>query len=308
MNLSVAICTHNPRPEYLQRALAALREQTLAMKDWELLLIDNASAEPLAGRFDLTWHPNARHVREEELGLTPARLRAIREADAELLMFIDDDNVLAPDYLETTLDIRARYPLVEVIGSGCIAGEFEVAPEKWMEPYLSSLALREVDRDLWSNDPQHMRWYPCGAGMCMTAKVAHAYASLCATDRRRQLLDRRGNSLVSGGDNDICYLAGSMGLGVGVFKALRLTHLIPATRLSETYLLRISEGIRLSDCLLIYIWRKQIPPRHTLRWYISLLRTNYRATPIQRRFVAAHVRAEKRAYKLIRELELSPGT
>jgi glycosyltransferase involved in cell wall biosynthesis len=77
MKVSAVICSHNPRPEYLARALAALRKQTLPLAEWELLLIDNASAEPLAGRFDLTWHPNGRIVCEEKLGLSHARARGV---------------------------------------------------------------------------------------------------------------------------------------------------------------------------------------------------------------------------------------
>src|ERR1700722_2249773 len=98
--VSVIICSHNPRENYLRRVLDALRAQTLPAQEWELLLVDNASTEPLAGRFDLSWHPNARHVREEKTGLTPARLRGIAEANGELLVFVDDDNVLRSDYLQ----------------------------------------------------------------------------------------------------------------------------------------------------------------------------------------------------------------
>ncbi len=138
IGVSVIICTHNPRPDYLAQVLEALHAQTLPVLDRELLLIDNGSAEPLADRFDLSWHPNSRHVREEELGLTPARLRGIAEAKGELLVFVDDDNVLETGYLETALDIRAKYPLFEVLGGGVITGEFEIVPEEWMKPYLSS--------------------------------------------------------------------------------------------------------------------------------------------------------------------------
>src|SRR5688572_8492222 len=98
--ISVIICAHNPRPHYLRRVLEALRAQTLPLEKWELLLVDNASAEPLSGRVDLTWHPNARHIHEMSLGLTHARLRGIVEAGAGLLVFVDDDNVLKIDYLE----------------------------------------------------------------------------------------------------------------------------------------------------------------------------------------------------------------
>src|SRR6266481_7107559 len=100
MRVSVIICAHNPRPDYLGRALEALKGQTLSKDQWELLLVDNASKENLAERFDLSWHPHARHIREDELGLTPARLRGITESIGKLLVFVDDDNVLSLDYLE----------------------------------------------------------------------------------------------------------------------------------------------------------------------------------------------------------------
>src|SRR5277367_5769846 len=97
--ISVIVCTHNPRADYLRRTLDALREQNFPLNKWELLLIDNASEKPLAEVYDLSWHPQGRHVRELELGLTAARVRGIRESNGGLLVFVDDDNVLAPDYL-----------------------------------------------------------------------------------------------------------------------------------------------------------------------------------------------------------------
>ncbi|HTB63408.1 MAG TPA: glycosyltransferase family A protein, partial [Opitutales bacterium] len=92
MQISVLVCTHNPRADFMQRTLAALRAQTLLPYQWELIVIDNASQWPVAREFDFSWHPHARVVVESTLGLTPARLRAIREATAELLVFVDDDN------------------------------------------------------------------------------------------------------------------------------------------------------------------------------------------------------------------------
>src|ERR1700724_388037 len=103
LEISVIICTYNPRMDYLARVLSALQAQTLAREHWELLLIDNASNQPLRGRIDLSWHQHAKHVTEQKLGLTFARLRGIRESACELLVFVDDDNVLDPDYLEQAM-------------------------------------------------------------------------------------------------------------------------------------------------------------------------------------------------------------
>ena len=68
--LSVVICSHNPRKDYLERVLTALRGQTLPLDEWELLLIDNKSNVALGSDVDLSWHPAARIIREDTFGLS----------------------------------------------------------------------------------------------------------------------------------------------------------------------------------------------------------------------------------------------
>src|SRR6266576_3926621 len=99
LDASVVICTHNPRSDYFIRVLDGLRNQTISRDKWELLIIDNASQVPLVSSWDISWHPMARHISESELGLTPARRRGIQEASADLIVFVDDDNVLDETYL-----------------------------------------------------------------------------------------------------------------------------------------------------------------------------------------------------------------
>jgi glycosyltransferase involved in cell wall biosynthesis len=78
MKLSVIICTHNPREDYLRRTLDALETQSLPRDQWELFLIDNASKLKLSESWDISWHPHGYHIRENELGLTAARLRGLK--------------------------------------------------------------------------------------------------------------------------------------------------------------------------------------------------------------------------------------
>jgi glycosyltransferase involved in cell wall biosynthesis len=176
LQISTIICTHNPKEQYFSRVIEALKSQTLEFSNWELLLIDNASNQVLASEIDLTWHPNARHVREEKLGLTLARLRGIQEARTGILVFVDDDNVLNSDYLEATLKIGQDYPFIGAWGGQTI-GEFEVPPPEWAKPYLHFLAIREFDRDQWSN-LLNFETAPCGAGLCVRKEVAEKYAEL----------------------------------------------------------------------------------------------------------------------------------
>ena len=247
--ISVITCAHNPRPDYLGRVIEALKSQTLEKDRWQYLLIDNASRESLARAIDLSWHPQAQHLREEKLGLTHARLRGMRESTGEILVFVDDDNVLDADYLEQVDKVADKWPLL-----GAWAGQtrpgFERPPPDWTREYWERLVIREFDQDRWSNQPADDRAMPCGAGMCVRRRVADHYAHLHATGRRKIVLDRAGASLVSGGDSDLAICACDLGLGIGLFTSLRLTHLIPAARLTEDYLVSLVEGLACSSVLL----------------------------------------------------------
>ena len=235
---SVIICAHNPRADYLERTLAALRAQTLPREAWELLLIDNASAEPLSGRFDLGWHPAGRHVREMELGLTPARLRGIAEAKGDLLIFVDDDNVLAPDFLANAVRIGEAHLFIGAWG-GSALGEFDTEPASWTRPYLHELTIREVKAPVWSNNVEDMSAVPFGAGLCIRKVVAERYAAALREKADRKQLGRKGSSLMSGEDMDMVLMCRELGLGFGLFPELTLKHLIPPARHQEDYLARL---------------------------------------------------------------------
>jgi glycosyltransferase involved in cell wall biosynthesis len=249
---SVIICAHNSRPEYLGRVLESLRAQTLSQEQWELLLIDNASKEPLANKWDLRWHPHGRHIREEDLGLTPARLRGIKEAGGEWLVFVDDDNVLAADFLERVAAIAVQYPYLGTFGAGVIEPEFETTPSEEVAPFLHRLALRSVPTALWSNN-HHDGVCPFGAGLAVHRRVVTFYYKLVQELKDKMILDRKGQQLSSNGDDLFSWSATKLGLGFGVFPELKLTHLIPAGRVSREYLLRLLREGGFSEALLYYL-------------------------------------------------------
>jgi hypothetical protein len=260
LGLSVIICTHNPRTEYLSRTLDGLRRQTLPVGAWELLLIDNASKDPVAPRFDLGWHPNGRHIHEATLGLTPARLRGIAEASADLIVFLDDDNVAEPDYLERALEIASTCPHLGAWG-GQIKPEFVEPPPSWTERYWPLLAVVTVERDVWSNLVEQGTTTPCGAGLCVRSAIARRYAEERSTNSVRLNLGRKGNNLMSCEDTDLALMACDFGLGTGRFRRLNLTHLIPPTRLTLEYLTRLAENIPYSLALLRWSRGLGLPER-----------------------------------------------
>lgn len=294
-DVSVIICTHNPDRARLARVLSALRAQTLAPERWELLLIDNASTSPVVP--DLGWKSEARIVHEPRLGLTEARLRGIAEARADLLVFIDDDNLAAPDYLDQALRIAHAWPTLGAWG-GDVAPEFAAPPEEWTRAYWHLLALAEVKAPRWSNSSTANHAVPPGAGQCVRATVARHYAGLVHDQPLRRSLDRVGNSLSSCGDIDLALTSLDLGLGTGQFPTLRLTHIIPPSRLTRDYLLRLAESIAYSAH--VYRFLHGANPRDLL---VSRSRGLFNAwerlrlPARERAFAEALERARRRAYR-----------
>ncbi len=260
MQLSVIICSHNPRPDYLRQTLAALRKQTLPKEQWELLLIDNASKDPLADNWDLSWHSNARCLCENRIGKTHAMLLGISESTGENIVVVDDDNVLNPDYLSKATNLTLSHTWVGAFG-GNIIGEFEVEPEDWAKELLPMIAVINVEHEEWTMGFGTKALYstPCGAGMVIRRNIANYYAEMTSKDPLRRDLDRKGASLVSGGDTDMALCACALGFAVGRFPQLQMKHLIPEGRLKLDYLLRMAEGQSFSAAILQFIWEGKLP-------------------------------------------------
>jgi glycosyltransferase involved in cell wall biosynthesis len=238
-DVSVIVCTHNPRPDHLRRSMEALNLQSFPKDNWELLVIDNASQHKIDERLDLSWHPRAKHFRENDLGLTPARLRGIEEAAGDLLVFVDDDNVLASDFLKSAVDLHRRNPDLGVFGSGSLEPEFEMDPEPDILRRKNLLAVRSVAQPRCSDNILDFGAIPWGAGLCVVRSVAEAYGAFVQNLDKSIPLDRKGTDLFSGGDDLFSWVAVSSGFRFGIFPHLRVIHMIRADRVAREYFLRL---------------------------------------------------------------------
>jgi len=194
---------------------------------------------------------NARVVREEKLGLTNARRRGFAETTGEVVVMVDDDNVLAPNYLAEAARIMRERPRLGAIGGKCLP-EFEVEPEPWMREFLPLLALRDHgEREIISGEVRSAdgsrraypdRAAPIGAGMVVRREAAKGWRE----EGEPGLPDRKGAELSSAGDNDLVFQILRGGWEVGYFSGLKVTHLIPRERLTARYLARANRGIQRS--------------------------------------------------------------
>ena len=300
ISISVIICAHNPRYDYLFRVLEALKCQTLPIEAWELLLIDNTSQKNLAVDIDLKWHPQSRHIREEQLGIVPSRLRGIKEARAQLLVFVDCDNLLEPHYLELCLKISQNYPSMGAWG-GQVRARFEVPPPEWSKPYWRLLVIQQFDKDQFSKI-RNFDASPCGAGLCVRKLVADKYDQHVHNDPRRLNLGRKGESLAGCEDIDLAFSACDIGLSMGKFTALELTHLIPPFRLEEKYLLELYERGAYS-VVILNTFRERSPSYHRKSLNEKIIRffRLWGMSSLERRFNNAGRRGYYLAMKELKE-------
>ena len=102
---SVIIPTYG-RPQFLTEAVQSVLSQTV--EDFECIVVDDASPEPVT----VTDDPRVRLIRRGENGGEPAaRNTGMEHARGEYLVFLDDDDLFAPDRLALALEGLARAPV-----------------------------------------------------------------------------------------------------------------------------------------------------------------------------------------------------
>lgn len=243
MKIVVAICTRNPRLDILTEVLESLGKQTET--SFKTLLINNGGDErPLLRlqkefAFDLLF--------ESRIGNSWARFRALSVSEADLLVFVDDDNVLAPNYIEAAAALTLNNPTWGVFGGKQIRHP-ELRVSKNKEFILPYLAIRDLGpTDL--TQKAELRWIPVepvGAGMCITKAVITTFLNSPNLDDYF-LLGRKGKRLLSGEDSFIARQATFTGLDYGYSPSLELTHRINTNRLSSSYLAKLMFGYGISD-------------------------------------------------------------
>lgn len=254
---SVIICTHNPDWKKLNKVLDALAKQTLSSSQWEWIIVDNASSIPVSSGIPEQYRNRIRVIEEKEPGLTPARLCGISASQFDWLIFIDDDNLLREDYLFNANALIQQHTGLGAFG-GRLVPDYEVTPSKEVLDYMFMLAIRTPTKDVCGRNYDWDKT-PFGAGMVIRKSVALHYSHLVMSDPLRKALDRKGASLMSSGDVDMVHTAVDMGYEIGVFVSLELTHIIPAIRVSKSYLKKMMRYNALSNHLLFYIRFKRMP-------------------------------------------------
>lgn len=246
--VSVIICCHNSEGR-LKPTLSHLAAQRCPKAiAWEVLVVDNASndhtADTAKGLWDSDSDISLRIVAQPKLGLVNARQKGIEEAKYQYVSFIDDDNWVTPNWVETVYRIMQEHPEAGACG-GKTEAVCDIAPPTWFDKYKGKYAVG--DQADTSGDVTWNRGYLWGAGLTMR-KIAWEF--IVSNGFQPLLTGRFGGHLSAGDDNEICLALRLAGWKLWYDEQLTLQHYLPAGRLHWDYLKKLVRGFGASSVLL----------------------------------------------------------
>ncbi|HEV3351775.1 MAG TPA: glycosyltransferase [Acidimicrobiales bacterium] len=231
------------RPDGLARALRALARQVDPGQAWDVVVVDNGDGRETAAAFETTvadFPVPASLVSERRAGATYARNAGIAHAAGDIVAFLDDDVVPAPDWLAHLVE-----PIVAGRADGT-GGRVELDPAvdlpSWLGPdWLGYLAAFDRGVDEKDLDPDDY---------VLTANAAFATERLRAVGGFDEALGPRAGVPMVNDDVDLCRRFRAGGGRIRYVPTAAVVHDVPLDRLTPHYLLRRAYAQGRSDWLL----------------------------------------------------------
>ncbi len=136
LSVSIIIPTLN-RACYLKDTIESLVDQVFSNEKYEILILDNNSvddtsqvAQEAINKFSTS---NIKYVLEPVPGLLSGRHRGAKEASGDILVFIDDDIIAQPGWLQAIVS-SFQDPSVHLIGGPSLP-IYETDPPAWLEAF-----------------------------------------------------------------------------------------------------------------------------------------------------------------------------
>jgi glycosyltransferase involved in cell wall biosynthesis len=235
--LTIAIPTHN-RAATLRQTLASVARLSISQGiEADCVVIDNASNDDTAAIVEDFARDAAiptRRVMEPRLGSSFARNRAVDETRAEFLFFVDDDAIAEPNWATELLsDLRQRNLDV---ACGMVLPQWSSPPPAWLGPSLW-VKLAVHDRPIIeASAPQSVETL----ANYFSANVGFRRSAFDRFGKFREDLGVVGGNPMSGEDTELFARIIARGGRIGFAPRAIVHHMIPAERMTRSYLRRKS--------------------------------------------------------------------
>ena len=241
--ISVIICTYN-RDKYIYNVLKSLALGTLEHSAYEIILVDNNCTDNTRQEVEhfcnVFPQVSLRYFVETNQGLSHARNRGIKESKGDILVYVDDDATVNPEYLKTYTDWFESHPETDAAG-GPIIPHYETGSEpKWMTYFIKRL----LTGYLYFGDkakPFPGDNYPGGGNAAYRSRVFEKVGLYNVE------LGRNGDSLGGGEEKDIFDKMKREGMQFVYLPDAILYQSIPGYKLEEDYFNRLTTGIGQSE-------------------------------------------------------------
>jgi glycosyltransferase involved in cell wall biosynthesis len=276
MVATVVVCTHN-RADFLAPLVAAVRNERLARR-FELIIVDSASTDAtptVAAALATGDEPRVRAERLDRPGLCAARNRGLGIAAGSVVVFLDDDAIPRPGWLQAIVQ-PFEDPTVGAVG-GPVSLRFSAPPPPWLtEPLRGYLTAYDLGPN--PSEIQYtvgMQQFPRGANMAVRRSAAIEAGGF------RMMFERRGRRLRSNDELDLCYRLQTRGWRLRYAPEAAVDHVVLAERLHPEWFLRRFSAQGTSDALFQLANRGLRRALGRLRWYYGpqLWRAPYRPGP-----------------------------
>ena len=235
--VSVVICTYK-RPGTLDQALQSVFDQTLVPSTTiEIIVVDNCPQEAtraVVERYQRMARFPIRYVAEAREGVSFARNTGIESARGDIIAYLDDDEIAAPDWLEGMLQVYRLYPDAAAV-TGKVEPIWEIQPPAWFDDgFRLSVSIGG-----WGEEIKRL-CYPHGWIWVGNSSFRRTvFTEIGMFDTR---LGRRGKRQSAGEETDLqCRIERAGGHIYYTPKAL-IQHHVPKERLTLDYYSRIWYG------------------------------------------------------------------
>ena len=231
ISISVVICTYR-RPDILHMAIESLLTQTLAVEEYEIIVVDNNSQDETAAVINkyIQAYPNRiRYLEEKRQGLSYARNAGVKAAQGDIVAFLDDDAEANPDWLTVLRRGYDDIPSAWVIG-GKVLPIWDVERPEWLiDDLFSHLSLLDWgEKRLKLEKNEHLPGVNCSFRQ-ETFKVVGYFP----TD-----LGRIAESLLAGEEVELIRKVHQLGKTVYYLPQAIVYHHITKERLTKQYFRR----------------------------------------------------------------------
>ncbi len=234
--VSAVVCCYNSAEIIVPTIEALSRQEVPASIEYEVILVDNNCTDNTVQLAKEAWQNQSyplRIVEEKEPGLIYARKTGVKSASYDILLFVDDDNILNPDWVTKLYHLFQEMPQVAIIG-GYNQALIHGSKPAWFDRFESVYACGPRD-DKPGLNPQKL----FGAGVSFRTGVIN---SVLFSDLPLFLVGRTKSTLIRGEDTEMSLRCLLLGWNSYYDTSLRLQHNLLPRRLTWDYVCQTKKG------------------------------------------------------------------